>query len=85
MSLNHHCTCSAFIPEGPQKRFVLNLQTPHYILSYLGPESSTWKGSTDMGIFSPGDGTWQYSMMRSAMNRLRFTQAGGGSWLAAAL
>ena len=62
-----------------------NLCIDHSILSYIDTESSTWKGLTDMGMFSPRGGTRQYRVTCSTMICFRFTQAGVGARSDAAL
>ena len=85
VSLHHPQRCSALILEGPPKRLDLNLRTNHHISFYIGMESSTWKGYTDMGTFSPGGGTRRYSVTHSSVICSRVTQSGGSERLDAAL
>ena len=72
-SSNHSCRCSALILEGPPDWLLLDLRTAHSISSYVGNESSTGKGSTDMEIFSSRGCTWQYITTRSAVILSRVT------------
>ena len=48
----------ALIPEGLLERLSLSLRTANLISSSIGTNSSNEKGSTYMGMFSPGGGMW---------------------------
>ena len=70
-SLNHSWSWDALIPEVTPERLALDLLTTYCIVSSLSTKYFTCKGSTDMGIFSPGGSTHQYSATYSAVIRPR--------------
>ena len=81
----HSLMFSYLIPEGPLGRLFLRIRTAQSISSSVGTDSSTWNGSTDRGVLSPGDCTLQYSLNHSTMIRVRVSQAGGVARLTTAL
>ena len=55
--------------------------TTHLISSSSGTDSSTGNGFIEIGMFSPGGGTYLYSATLSAMIRSRVTRTGCGARL----
>ena len=76
--------CSARIRDGPPDLCLRSFFTAAAISSSVGTESSISANSTVTGMFSPGDGTWLYSSVRSAVIRSSVARAGGGPRFAAA-
>ena len=77
-SASHPLMCSARILDGPPDLLRRSFLTAASISSSVGTESSMFVGSTVTGIFSPVDGTWPYSSVRSAVIRSSVARAGGG-------